>query len=152
METVHYSPLGSLVSENWGSREHPEWMEQDDENIHFMQILFVWGKKKIKASLTSSENICPPTSFSFKGSIDLTYNVVFNSFDLLGSPAVHPVFSTQTEAEFKLRQPRKAGGSGDDPSIMPTHLLPQRNDEASDPSLERWMWSQGFALQTPSVT
>ena len=100
---------------------------------------FSSGGKKIKASLTSSENICPPTSFSFKGPIDLTYTVVFNSFDLLGSPPVHPVFSTQTEAELKSSQPRKAGGWGDDPSIMPTHLFQQRNDEAWDPNLERWM-------------
>lgn len=71
---------------------------------------FSSGEKKIKASLTSSENICPPTSFSFQGPIDLTYTVVFNSFDLLGSPPVHPVFSTQTEAEFKSRQAGKAGG------------------------------------------
>ena len=150
METLHYSPLRSLVSENWGSREHPEWMGQGDESIHFMQILFIWGKKK-KASLTSSENICPPTSLSFKGPIDLTYTLVFNSFDLLGSPPVHPVFSTQTEAEFKSRQAGKAGGWGNDPSNMPA-LFVRRNDEAWDPSLERWMWSERFALQTSSVT
>lgn len=73
---------------------------------------FSSGGKKIKPSLTSSENICPPTSFSFKGPIDLTYTVVFNSFDLLGSPPVHPVFSTQTEAELKssAKESRRVGG------------------------------------------
>lgn len=61
METVRTLPWVAWYLKI-GSREHPEWMEQDDENIHFMQIAFRLGKKK-KASLTSSREYLPSHLF-----------------------------------------------------------------------------------------
>lgn len=55
-------------------------MGQDDENRHFTHILLVWGEDKTIPD-TSSESICPPTSFNCKGPIDLTDTVMFNPFE-----------------------------------------------------------------------